>query len=160
MIQFECPRHPIPPIIFTFVVGIFPFSHYYIHRAHQFPGIPDPCFAPRLPVYLHTGERLLRLIFRKNTPYRCKDGDDVITMTEMSCLTGIFSLDSSDMKNFKKEFDKMVREKVGYLSGLVEEYLFNFFSPHIHTTCEIPFNAAALYYTVIHSLSTMLIDSS
>ena len=61
------------------------------------------------------GEKLLRLIFGKKSrhePHRCKDSDDFINMTELTCLTKKFLIEPGPERlielDYKPGFDRMV----------------------------------------------------
>ena len=66
------------------------------------------------------GEKLLRIIFgkkRESEHHRCKDSDDFINMTELTCLTKKYLIEpgprrlirpSPSKLDFKPDFDRMV----------------------------------------------------
>ena len=87
---------------------------------------------------LSPGEKLLRLIFGKKNrhgPHRCKDSDDFINMTELTCLTKKFLIEPGPERLIKLDskpgFDRMVHT-------FVTNYFFVFFKGHVSYMSQYP----------------------
>ena len=87
------------------------------------------------------GEKLLRLIFgKKSERLRCKDSDDFINMTELTCLTKKLLIEpgperlirpSPSKLDFKPGFDRMVHT-------FVKNYFFVVFKGHMSYMSQYP----------------------
>ena len=84
------------------------------------------------------GEKLLRLIFGKKDErerVRCKDSDDFINMTELTCLTKKFLIEPGRERLIKLDskpgFDRMVHT-------FVTNYFFVVFKGHMSYMSQYP----------------------
>ena len=84
------------------------------------------------------GEKLLRLIFGKKDErerFRCKDSDNFINMTELTCLTKKFLIEPGPERLIKLDskpgFDRMVHT-------FVKNYFFVVFKGHMSYMSQYP----------------------